>query len=231
MFVLLALACLEQPSDVMMSGRVRASQYESEPATGVDVTSLDPELTPFGETPTDDAGDFEVPVAANGVYHILLAKEGSVTTSFSGVAGSSDFALDEDLLFIRSTSEVTELRALHQNCPDSDLEGGIIEGIVRLPIMSDATGDYMTAETASVNASLNDAVAYTPCYLDDDGASLAEGDRVGATGKFAVFGVKEGVISLEFQRDIGDKTLSNYAFAYMPDNGFVPLFSIVVDLQ
>jgi len=231
MFFLLALACLEQPSEVMLSGRVRASQYESDPAIGINVTSLDPELSPYGETQTNDAGDFEVSVAANGVYHILFAQEGSVTTSFSGVAGSSNFSLDEDLLFVRSTAEVEELRALHENCPDSDLEGGIIEGLVRLPIMSNATGDYMTAETASVEASLNDAITYTPCYLDDDGASLPESDRVGATGKFAIFGVNEGAISLEFQRDIGDKTLSNYAFAYMPDNGFIPLFSIVVDLQ
>jgi len=231
MIFLLTLACLEQASEVMLSGRVRADQYESTPAAGVNVTSLEPELSPFGEAQTNDAGEFEVPVQANGVYHILLAQEGAVTTSFSGVVGNSDFALDEDLLFIRSTAEVAKTRALHEGCPESTLEGGIIEGMVRLPIISDATDDYMTAEDARVIATLNDAVTYTPCYVDDDGVSLERGDRVGATGQFAIFGVSEGVISLEFQRDIGDKALSNYAFAYMPENGFIPLFSIMIDLQ
>ena len=231
MLFLLALACLEQENEVMLSGSVRTGQYESTPAAGVGVTSLDPELSPFGKAQTNDAGEFEVPVAANGVYHILLAQDGAVTTSFSGIVGNSDFTLDDSLLFIRSASEVEATRTLYENCPESDLEGGIIEGILRLPIVSNSTDDYMMAEDARVVATLNDAVTYTPCYVDDDGVSLEAGDRVGATGQFAVFGVSEGVISLEFQRDVGDKALTNYAFAYMPENGFIPLFSIMIDLQ
>ena len=101
---------------------------------------------------------------------------------------------------------------------------------MKFPIVSDATEETIIAQKARVIASHGDGQRYETCYLDDDGVSLATGGRVGATGLFAVFGVNDGAISIEFQQDIGSQILSNYAFAAMPDNGVVPLFPVFIDL-
>ncbi len=230
MLYLLALACLDSKSEVMLSGRVRSNQDDGSPATGVDVSSIDPELAVYGEAQTNDGGHFEVAVVANGVFHVHFSKAGFTTTSFSGVVGSRDFSLGEDYFFLRSDEEVAALRALHQNCSSSEIDGGIVEGIVQLPLQSDTTGSYTIAKDARVTATVNGGVTYNACYLDDDGLSDESGDRVGSTGRFAIFGLDEGAIELEFQQDIGNSTISNYAFAYMPTNGIVPLFSIFLDL-
>jgi hypothetical protein len=230
MLLLFTMACLENGYDIQLSGRVRTSQESSEPASNITVESLNSTLGLHAETKTDDAGMFQVAAQANSAFHLHFSGQGFRDTSFSGVIGNSDLALGDDHIFLRSNEDIDALRILHENCPQAEDEGGIVEGIVKFPILSDATGDTIVAQKARVIASHQDGQLYETCYLDDDGASLTTGGRVGATGLFAIFGVNDGAISIEFQQDIGSQILSNYVFATMPDNGIVPLFPVFIDL-
>ena len=104
----------------------------------------------------------------------------------------------------------------------------MIEGID--PLTSDVTGEAVIAESVVVRASLNDAADYTTCVLDDEGESLATEGQVGATGRFAIFGVEPGAVTIEFVQAIGDKTLTNYGFVLMPEDGIAPFHPATIDL-
>lgn len=226
----LTLACLHNPDSVYVSGQVLAEQYAESGASGVTVESINAQLEPFAETTTDASGAFEVEAQASGVYHLHLSGDGIVPTAFSGIVGQNDIELSAGSLFVRSETEVAALRDVHENCPTANDPGGIIEGVVVFPLTSDTTGEAVVAESATVSASLNDAVSYTACILDDDGVSLSADGRVGTTGRFAFFGVRPGAITVEFQQEIGDKTLTNYGFALMPQDGIVPFHPATIDL-
>ena len=230
MILLLTLACLPNPDSVSLLGQVLSGQYTESGAPAVSVESLDAELVPFAETTTDTNGEFEVEVRASGVYHLHLSGEDVVTTAFSGIVGQKDIELSAGSLFVRSEAEVAALRETYENCPTATDAGGIIEGIVEFPLTSDATGDAIIAATAKVSASLNDAVDYSSCVLDDDGESLDSEGAVGATGRFAIFGLEPGAVTVEFRQDIGNRTLSNYGFVLMPEDGIAPFYPAIIDL-
>ncbi len=224
------LACLPDPSTVVLSGQVLASQYAESGAADIHVAAMDTDLEMISETTTDQNGQFSIDVPASGVYHLHLSGTDMITTAFSGVVGQKDIELPEDSLFIRSEEEVAAIRSLHGNCPTSGVSGGIIEGVVEFPLTSDTTGEAIVAENAMVSASLNDAVPYTACVLDDDGESVEDGQQVGTTGRFAIFGVDPGVITIEIQQEIADKSLTNYGFALMPESGIAPVHPALIDL-
>ena len=226
----LTLACMPNPDAVNLSGQVLSSQYVESGAPNVQVQSLNAKLAPHAESVTDADGKFEVEVEASGVYHLHLSGEGLTTTTFSGIVGQQDIELTEGSLFVRSEDEVDALRAAHINCPTAMNPGGIVEGVVEFPLTSDATGDAIIAQEATVIASLNDAVDYTACVFDDDGVSLDTDGIVGATGRFAIFGVEPGAITIEFVQQIGNKTLTNYGFALMPEDGIAPFHPAFIDL-
>ena len=81
---------------------------------------------------------------------------------------------------------------------------------------------------AIVRASLNDAANYTT-ILDDEGESLPTEGQVGATDA-SIFGVEPGAITIEFVQAIGDKTLTNYGFVLMPEDGIAPFHPATIDL-
>lgn len=226
----LTLACLPNPESVSLSGQVLSSQYAESGAPNVRVESLDSELASFAEATTDTNGEFTVEVQASGVYHLHLSGQGLVTTAFAGIVGQNDLELAAGSTFVRSEEEIEALRDLHANCPTSGDPGGIIEGVVEFPLTSDATGEAVIAESAFVRASLNDAVDYPTCVLDDDGVSAEADGRVGTTGRFAIFGVDPGAITVAFRQEIGDKTLTNYGFVLMPEDGIAPFHPATIDL-
>ena len=224
------IACLPDPGSVTLTGRVLSTQYGDDGAPNVTIESFDSELEPYAEAATGANGEFSVEVMASRVYHLHLTGDGIVPTAFSGIVGQQDVSLEDGDLYVRTEEEVAALRALHDQCPSAEEEGGIIEGVVEFPLISDASGEAVVAESAEVSAALNDATSYAACVLDDDGLSVADPGQVGVTGRFAIFGVAPGAVTVEFQQPIGDKTLSNYGFALLPEGGIAPFHPAIIDL-
>ena len=92
------------------------------------------------------------------------------------------------------------------------------------------TGEAVIAESAVVRASLNDAADYTTCVLDDEGESVATEGQVGATGRSPSSAWSPEAITIEFVQAIGDKTLTNYGFVLMPEDGIAPFHPATIDL-
>ncbi len=230
MIALLLTACLPQPGEVQLSGQVLSAQDSGQGAPDVSVTAFDAELAPYSDTVTDENGMFATPVQTNRVYHLVLEGEGSVPTAFSGVVGSSDTAIAEDELFIRSEAEVDAIRLAHENCAGSEEEGGIVEGVLYFRLQNERDASYLIAEEAMVEVFDSNGTQYETCYLDTDGESLEFGTEVGATGRFAAFGVPAGAITVVFKQEIGATEIENYGFVLMPENGIAPFHPAFVDL-
>jgi len=230
MLWLMWMACLPEPGEVTLSGQVDSAQYSEAGAADITVSSWDSELAPYSEDATDSDGMFAIPVMANRVYHLALSGEGLVPTAFSGVIGSSDVALPAGSLFVRSLAEVEGLREAFGDCASFQATGGIVEGIIQFPIQNGSSGENLMAEVAYLSARSNDGTTHSGCYLDDDGVSLENGVEVGATGRFAIFGVHQGPVTIEFSQDLGGQTLSNYGYAFMPEDGITPFFPAFIDL-
>jgi len=230
MLPLIALACLPEPTDVELSGQVLTAQDSNEGAPDITVTAFDAEMEQYSDAITDSNGQFATSVQSNRVYHLVLTGDGVTPTAFSGVVGSSDTSIGADELFIRSEAETDALRATHSNCAASELDGGIVEGLIYFRLINEQDESFLIAEEAMVEVYDVNGTQYDTCYLDSDGASLESGTEVGATGRFAAFGIPTGAITVVFRQEIGAAVLENYGFVYMPDDGIAPFHPAFVDL-
>jgi len=230
MIPLLWLGCALPASDIILSGQVLTGQESGLGAADVLVSIRNAETKPHDEVTTDQDGLFEIEVPASNVYHMTLSGTDIAPTAFSGIVGQSDVAIPEDELFVRTEAQVTGLRAEFDSCATAEDEGGVVEGIVRFHLQDTDDGSFLVAPQASVTVYNNDGVEFTACYLDEDGISLEDGEEVGTTGRFAVFGVPEGPTTVLFQQEIGGMTIKNYGFVYMPDQGIAPFYPAFVDL-
>lgn len=230
MLLLLVLACLPEPTDVALSGQVLTAQDSDQGAPDVNVTAFDAEMKQYSEAITDTNGEFSTSVQSNRVYHLVLTGEGVTPTAFSGVVGSSDTAIAADELFVRSDVETEALRATHSNCAASELPGGIVEGLIYFRLINEQDESFLIAEEAMVEVYDANGTQYETCYLDTDGESLEAGTEVGATGRFAAFGIPEGAITVVFRQEIGAAVLENFGFVYMPDDGIAPFHPAFIDI-
>jgi len=230
MIILLLAGCLPVPGEVQLSGQILTAQDSGVGAPEIAVAAHDSELQPYSDTITDEDGLFSTPVQTNRVWHLVFTGDGVVPTAFSGVVGQSDMALPEDAIYVRSEAEVEALRVVHSLCPTAEDDGGIVEGIVRFPLQNSHDDSYLIAEEAYVEAYDVDGNLYDVCYLDDDGESLEKGSAVGATGRFAAFGLPAGPITLAFKQEVSSQTIENYGFVMMPENGIAPFHPAFIDL-
>jgi hypothetical protein len=80
-------------------------------------------------------------------------------------------------------------------------------------------------------AHASDGADYPACYLDDDGAALADGTATGSTGEYAIFGIPDGAVLVELSatRSNGEVGIDVYEFVAV-DDGLVPVFPTPVEL-
>ena len=230
MIAFFLIACLPEPFEVQLSGQVLTAQDSTQGAPNLTVTAYDSELEEYSATETDDDGLFTTAVQSNRVYHLVMEGPDITPTAFSGVVGSADTSIDEDELFVRSTAETEALRTTHENCDASSLDGGIVEGVVHFQIQNERDNSYLIAEEAMVEVYDVDGTQYEACYLNNDGESLEAGTEVGATGRFAAFGIPSGAITVVFKQEFGELVIENYGFVFMPEEGIAPFHPAFIDL-
>ena len=230
MIALLWISCALPSSVVMLSGQVQTQQDSETGAADVLVSIRDARTDPHGDVTTDQDGLFEIEIPGSNVYHMVLSKDDSMPTTFSGIVGQSDVAIPADELFVRSQAEVVLLREEFSACPTAEEEGGIVEGVVRFKLQNTDDESFLVAPLTAITVFNAEGVEYPGCYLDDDGNSVEEADNVGNTGRFAVFGVPEGPTTILFQQDIGGMLVDNYGYIYLPENGIAPFYPAFVDL-
>jgi hypothetical protein len=108
--------------------------------------------------------------------------------------------------------------------------GGIVAGEIRIYL--DSVDPWNMPIGASASIKITDADGNSPqtCVLDDDGVSVDFGDTVGATGRFAAFGVVEGPLLVGVSYTNGAGEISNHLYrGLVPPDGVAPFYPIYVD--
>lgn len=225
-------ACTAEYGTVEMYGTVHdAPNAKGELVAGATLTVLDELFAPLDETTTNADGSFGVGTPAGQAFYLEMSGEGFVSTHFSGTAGVQDFTAGDGYPWIAPTTWIDDLREEFSACPTAADAGAVVAGDVRLYINGVASLETLPpVGTAEVAVYTQDGdVAYPACYLDDDGASVADGDDTGKNGEFAVFGVPEGPIAVELIFEDSDQLYPSILYSFVvADGGFVPLYPALV---
>ena len=225
-WALLLMACATDPDTITLRGTVTdAPRAAGAPVAGVDVVVFGEDLLEAARTTTDDAGGFAVAVPALSQFYVHVEGDGRVTTAFSGTAGVVDLNAGEGYPWVADAAFVDGERAAHGACATSLAAGAIVVGEARVYLPTTALSELPFAETATVTVMGSDAVLREACVTDEEGASQAQPGAVGATGRFAVFGVPSGpsIVSVAWVDPGGDTVINEFQFL-VPEAGVVPLY-------
>lgn len=222
--------CSSAAETVTMAGTVfDAPKGDGAPVADITVTTTDLELQEIGTTVSDQDGVFYVDVPAGEDFFVTVSGDGYLPTSFSGVAGVTDFVAGTDIPWIATESWVTARRDTFNNCPSAADAGTVVTGETRTYIAEMSLQEMPIAREVRVAVIGSDGEEYPTCYLDDDGVSLEDGSSTGGTGEFAVFGVPAGplLVGLYYTQDNGLEQELLYRFL-VEENSLVPIFPAVV---
>ncbi|GDX81187.1 hypothetical protein LBMAG42_29980 [Deltaproteobacteria bacterium] len=233
MIWLLLLACDAETSSIVFSGEVQdAPGNAGKPVEGAAVVAQNREGAVVGEDETDADGAFAVTVDAGVSFFLTVSAEGYVPTSFSGLAGLSDYTSEAGLPWLATTEWVEEQKARFAACPTAGEEGTFITGqtLQFIASVADASSWPQLADV-SVEVLGSDGETDPGCYLDAEQVSLADGESTGETGEFAVFGVPPGGINVRatVQRSSGEAGTDVFEYV-APESGLIPMFPTPLEL-
>lgn len=140
---------------------------------------------------TDEYGAFEVMVPSLESFYLKIEGEDRSPTFFAGQAGAYDMGITDGAIFSFSNSYLDDLKDKFSTC--GDVEGGIIEGEVVVAFPSGGN-DYVSNAWVTAYDELENK--FEGCYLDDNGNYIEDALYTGKTGRFAIFGLEDGIYSL-----------------------------------
>lgn len=214
------------------------------------VEILDEDGVSYASAPINDRGGFRVRAPAGQTIYALVSGDDVITAAFRGVSGV------ESPMYIRPVSapirqpdgslvekewralygviepDVVQFTAPFAGCVGLDAPGGAVLGSVRYALFDFETGNEPPAVQGAELALLDaEGTQRAPCYLDDTGSALdPEATEAGASGKFAFFGVPEGVHTLQVRSAVGPTAYKlEYLTVYVHADGLTPLFPLWVD--
>jgi hypothetical protein len=231
--IALLLACTSLPETVTLTGTLLdAPSAEASTVGSATISILDLDLLTVASASTDADGAFSVMVPASATFFLHAEAEGHTTTSHTGFSGFTDIAANDGDLWVRPTDELDTIRAEFAGCEGADGEGAIVEGVVRLWIPGDNPLDSLPlVTTATVTVVEANGVTHMACYLDADGVFDGTATATGDTGRFALFGLSSGGITVEVsytaEGTVQDQSLY---WAHLPEGGTFPLQPALVEL-
>ncbi len=232
MLALLALGCL--PDSTTMSGIIMDGPDSSAGVPDAEITIQTAGGNEWDATTADSAGSFEVEVPIHALFYFTASADDYRSTVFTGVSDDTPVVVDDGTLYMRTNDDIDTLVAEFGDCAAeaSASGGGVIEGEIRLQVVqSGEVTDFPLVTTAAVLAYTESGVPYTACYFDDEGNPSVDAVWTGATGRFAIFGVPSGLISLQIRYDYGgSEEQEDWYPLYMPDNGAVPMWPALVSM-
>jgi hypothetical protein len=184
----------------------------------------------MGSATTRADGLFEVEVGAGQDFYLVLTGESHAPTSFSGLSGFVDFVAGYGVPWIATDAFLETLSTDFAACPTATSSGGIVYGEVRLYLDGIAAWELPPAADAKISVTGSDGESVVVCFLDDEGGSLESGVSVGATGRFAAFGLPQGplLVEVKYPEADGSDEVAQYRGLIAEstgENGGVALFS------
>ena len=226
-------ACYPLPDKVVLSGVVLDAPYgDGEPLPDAQVVVRDATLEVCGETSTNDDGLFSLDVAAGQDMYVQVGAEGYSTHLFAGSSGFFDLDFNDGTLWSRPQADAEAIVADFGDCAAGG-EGGVIEGEVRLYMGGIPAQDLIVVETATVTAYDWNGDALPTCYLDEDGQPAPDGEMTNATGRFGIFDVPAGPITIEATYYIdGTDEVGQYWYyrVLMVEGAVAPFYPLLVEV-
>lgn len=226
------LACTQLPETVKLSGLVYDAPYlTGDILANEPLRTLDLNLTEVGSTTSAEDGSFQIDVPAGEGFFMVLEGDSHPPTAFSGSAGFVDLGAGDGLPWAATTTLVDTIKSDFSACSTYNETGAIVTGEVRLYV-SAAAGpwDMPAAPLARVTITGSDGTQVPACVLDDEGISVASGEMVGATGRFAAFGIPEGPLLVGLAYDDGSGLQTALNRGYAPEEGVAAFYPLYVGL-
>lgn len=219
------VACAPAPRDGVLSGVVTAtSAADSDPVARARVRTFDAANAAMDDVKTDEDGRFEAAVPWAGGFFVQLDHDSAASTTFSILSVSGAVEGGPGDLWLRTPAEVEALRETFSTCPTVDAPGAIVEGEVRVYLPVEQVEDLPTITTGVVTLVDPTGKSHTACYLDGRSNSDPDAEVTGGTGRFAFFGLPEGVGVLQVSYWIDEEAMADTGGAAgLIDGGTLPV--------
>ncbi len=217
---------------VALSGVVEDAPFHGgAPFAGATLETRNREGAVVDTAVSDADGAFSVAVDSGTSFFLQVSADERLTTSFSGVAGVSDFVAETGLPWIADPAWLAETTAEYDACPQLADAGGTVIGDVRVNIGAGAADGWPPFAGVEVAVLASDGATYAACYFNDDGASEASLTQTGAGGEFVVFGVPDGAINVTFTALRSNGEVGTDVYEYIvADAGVVPIYPAALEI-
>lgn len=227
-------ACGGLPDEVILEGVVLDQPVDGAPLAGAALEVRDEAGALYDSGKADPSGVFELAAPAGDVIFVDVTAPGFVRTAHTGVAGLQDRQIVEPgSLYGMSEAFLAEWEARFAGCPGIG-EGGAVFGEVRIwDVVEPGTDIHPLVKTAVVTLEDDAGKTWKACYLDDAGEAVdPEAQWTGSSGRFAIFGVPEGLVRLRilYEYAPGRWTPPTDYPVRVPGQGVAPRFPAFVEL-
>jgi hypothetical protein len=222
-----------QTPEVLVQGRVMADRSSEDGLGGASIEVRGFDFGLFDTTTADGDGWFEVRAPFQDLIHIVISGDGTVPIAFPGTSGVGDtLIVPQGQLWGMPPSEEASWRADFAGCPGADQPGLIVgEAHTAIPGVDPMDLEGNPIDINAFAFLLDGAGARTDaCVLDDEGDYDPDGELVGATGRFAFFGVEGGPTTLRVGRRVGEFSMITEWTLFVPEGGAVSLHPALIDL-
>jgi len=225
----LSAGCAEDPV-FTMTGVITDAPANGNRVPDASLTVYNSKFRKFSTERSDTNGIFEIEIPNGETFFFTSEAEDLTSSSFVGFTSGQLLVLDEGAIWMRTPETLADLRDEFSACPEAQLEGGIIEGEIRLLVAPNQPGvNQPIMSTAELIALDDEDFIYPACYLDDSGDSVEGLEQTGETGRFIIFGIPSGPVRLVVSYVVGEsepeESVTTY---YMPESGTVPVYPLVV---
>ena len=143
-------ACTARPEWVVLSGTVFEAGSDEDVVGQAQVRVLDYALEEVDLVEADSEGRFSAQARFGSYVFLDLSAEGYAHTGFTGTVGTSDYAIPDGVVWMRSDTDLEELKAAFEGCPLL-ADGGAIEGEILMACAARLISDQQTFPFRSAN--------------------------------------------------------------------------------
>ena len=182
----------------------------------------------YSRTEADAEGQIELELPPLQTFFAVVSADDYLKASFTGFSGEGDFLMEPGTLWLRTPEDVgPQIEAFTDCTPTSE---GLVDGQARMAIPEQDSDSLPIVSTATVHLIDKDDRFIPACYIPET-ESTSDTSQTGETGKYAFFGVEEGLYILRTEVIIsGVETHQIDYVIYMPDGGTVPLYPTLIPL-
>jgi hypothetical protein len=195
MMFFMMVGCDQPRESVQMRGIVTDGPESVVGLAGASLTTIGEDGVVYSTTKTTSTGAFSVDLPSEQMVHALVESDGFEVSSFSGGSGAmAGLDAEVGLLYGLSIEEADQWREAFDGCAGVGSGAMVIGQVKLLDRVSTTSGDPIIVTTAWSRLEDWNGNEIEACYMDGKGEAYDPlALETGASGKFAFFGLDEGL--------------------------------------